>query len=50
MLTKHLSKSVTDFKVYKNEKTYTNYTWMSQLVPVFEVMFGVTWHSLSFNV
>ena len=31
-------------------ETYTYHTWMSLLVPVIEMMFGVTRHSLSFNI
>lgn len=34
----------------QSKETYTNYTWVSHLVPVLEMMFGVTRHSLSFNV
>lgn len=34
----------------QRKATYTNHTWMSQLVPVFEVMLGVTWHSLPFDI
>lgn len=34
----------------QREETYTNHTWMSQLVPVVEVVLGVTWHSLSFDI
>lgn len=31
-------------------ETYTYHTWMSLLVPVIEMMFGVTRHSLSFDI
>lgn len=34
----------------KSSETYTNHTWMSQLVPIVEMMFGVTRHGLSFDV
>lgn len=36
--------------VVSTEKTYTNDTWMSHLVPVPEVMLGVILHSLSFDI
>lgn len=34
----------------KSSETYTNHTWMSQLVPIVEMMLGVTRHGLSFDV
>lgn len=34
----------------QREATYTNHTRMSQLVPVLEVMLGVTWHGLPFDI
>lgn len=31
-------------------ETYANYSWVSQLVPVLEMMFGVTRHSVAFHI
>lgn len=33
-----------------SERTYTNHTWMSQLVPVIKVVFGVARYSLTFDI